>query len=74
MLPLFVAPVLRPEVVQPFLTVNLKGGTPEQVLHVIFDLIHGANYNSPQCFLRRDYSQLKSSLVCAAPLFGRFRG
>ena len=62
MLPPFKAPVQRPEIVQPFLTVNLSGGAGRQIIDTIIDLIHGANYNGPQHFVSREYNRLKSSV------------
>ena len=61
MIPPFTPPVRRPEIIEPFLTVNLIGGSGARVADMIFDLIHGANYNSPQRFVSRDYHRVKAS-------------
>jgi cyanobactin biosynthesis protein (PatB/AcyB/McaB family) len=72
MLPPFLAPIQRPDTVQPFLTVDLRDGDGSNILQTIFDLIHGKNYNDPQRFLSRDYHKLKSSLQHSSPSFQRF--
>jgi cyanobactin biosynthesis protein (PatB/AcyB/McaB family) len=73
MLPPFVAPIQRPEIVQPFLTVDLRDGDGSHIVQTIFDLIHGKNYNDPQRFLSRDYHKLKSSMHYSSSPVGRFR-
>lgn len=61
MLPPFLPPVRRPEVVQPFRAVSLPGGSGDQIISMIYDLLHGANYNCPQRFVSRQYERVKSS-------------
>jgi cyanobactin biosynthesis protein (PatB/AcyB/McaB family) len=62
MKPPYIPPVLRPEITQPFLAVELAGGDPEKTLMMIFDLVHGYNFNDPQRFINRDYHRLKASM------------
>lgn len=57
----FAKPVPRPDLVQPFLAVDLYHGSPNQIAQVISTLIHGANYNDPAKFVVRDYKQIRFS-------------
>jgi len=56
-------PILRPDVRGRNLTfpsVDLHHGSTLQILSAIVTLIHGANFNAPQRFVKRDYDRLKS--------------
>ncbi len=41
------APVKRPELVRPHECVDVVHGTPEQLVAVRLQLMHGANFNDP---------------------------
>jgi cyanobactin biosynthesis protein (PatB/AcyB/McaB family) len=69
-LPLLSLPVQRDKMrdetrnealVMPFDTVDLRHGTPGQLLDTLLDLVHGANYNDPPRFITWSYDRLKSS-------------
>lgn len=53
-LPKQVAPVLRPNIIQTRLTVNLQDASEERRQYLRADLENGANYNDPMRFLARD--------------------
>lgn len=40
-------PVKRPQLIEPYKTVDVIQGEEESLLNVRFDLLHGANYNDP---------------------------
>jgi cyanobactin biosynthesis protein (PatB/AcyB/McaB family) len=53
-LPIQVAPVLRPDIIQTHLTVNFQDASRERRQYLQADLENGANYNDPMRFLARD--------------------
>jgi cyanobactin biosynthesis protein (PatB/AcyB/McaB family) len=59
--PLQVAPISRPDIVEPHRVVELnKGGILSRV-NSRMDLLHGANYNDPQYFRAISYAQAKTT-------------
>jgi cyanobactin biosynthesis protein (PatB/AcyB/McaB family) len=53
-LPKQTAPVIRPDVLQPHLTLDIQNASATRLLEIKFDLLHGANYNAPMKFLITD--------------------
>ncbi|NEO45494.1 MAG: cyanobactin biosynthesis system PatB/AcyB/McaB family protein, partial [Moorea sp. SIO4A3] len=49
-LPKQVAPVKRPDLIQPYRAVDVVHGRGEDLVTIRMDLTHGANYNDPAPF------------------------
>lgn len=52
-------PVVRPEIVMPWLTVNVTDGTAEELLSVYMHLTHGANYDDPSPWAANSFAERK---------------
>ena len=63
-------PVKRPDLVHPHLTLGWEDGAAGQLFDAIVKLIHGANYNDPPRFVKRDYNQLRSSQFYGSSCLG----
>ncbi|RAM49410.1 MAG: cyanobactin biosynthesis system PatB/AcyB/McaB family protein [Hapalosiphonaceae cyanobacterium JJU2] len=71
-LPILSPPVKRPDVIQPGLCVDLENGSPDDLVHIRMDLLHGANYNDPPAFANRSFNQVMHS--SASQGWGGFGG
>lgn len=60
-LPKQVPPVKRPDLVQPYKSVDVVSGSGPNLVAIRMDLTHGANYNDPAPFSYPAYGYLKSS-------------
>ncbi|NEO37853.1 MAG: cyanobactin biosynthesis system PatB/AcyB/McaB family protein [Moorea sp. SIOASIH] len=56
-----VAPVKRPDLIQPYQAVDVVHGRGQDLVTIRMDLTHGANYNDPAPFAYPSYQQLKTS-------------
>ncbi|QWF82432.1 cyanobactin biosynthesis system PatB/AcyB/McaB family protein [Amycolatopsis sp. CA-230715] len=56
-----VAPVRRPELVEPHRCVDVVHGTPDELIAMRLRLMHGANFNDPQRWLDPTYQRMRSS-------------
>ncbi|MEV7009910.1 cyanobactin biosynthesis system PatB/AcyB/McaB family protein [Streptosporangium sp. NPDC051022] len=56
-------PVRRPELVQPYTTVDLTPDTPEHLARVRAYLLYGANFNDPQTYTLPTYHQARLSAL-----------
>jgi cyanobactin biosynthesis protein (PatB/AcyB/McaB family) len=53
--PIQAPPVARPDLVQPWRTVNITHGTLEDLVRVYMHLTHGANYDDPSPWQSSSY-------------------
>lgn len=60
-LPKLSPPVKRPDIIYPHRSVDVIHGRVEDLVSILMDLLHGANYNDPAAFQNRSYQQIKSS-------------
>lgn len=63
-LPSLSPPVKRPDLIQPYLAVDVEHGHTQDLVNIRMDLLHGANYNDPARFQYADYHRIKVS-TCA---------
>lgn len=60
-LPKLSPPVKRPDIIYPHKSVDVIHGTPEDLVAIRMDLMHGANYNDPAQFQHKSYRQIMGS-------------
>ena len=61
MFPILSEPVARPELVQPWTTVNVTDGSIAQLIAVYMHLTHGANYDDPAPWVAESFAGRKGS-------------
>lgn len=74
-LPKQCAPVKRPHFVQPASCVDVVHSSlpgRKDLIRILLDLRHGANYNDPAAFANRSYNQVMHSGRCSFASLGRF--
>ncbi|WP_432020073.1 cyanobactin biosynthesis system PatB/AcyB/McaB family protein [Streptomyces sp. 1222.5] len=54
-------PVCRPELVRPHHLVDVEHGSPERLVRIRMNLMHGANFNDPQYFAFPSHERMKVS-------------
>lgn len=50
-LPKQAAPVIRPDIIHPHSTFNVRDASTDRIGYIKFDVLHGANYNDPMRFV-----------------------
>ncbi|MBU6278971.1 MAG: cyanobactin biosynthesis system PatB/AcyB/McaB family protein [Actinomycetales bacterium] len=57
--PILSPPVVRPEVVMPWTTVDVENGTIDELVSVYLHLTHGANYDDPSPWVASSFAARK---------------
>lgn len=61
LMPIQSPPVVRPELIPAWSTVNVTEGTIEALVSVYMHLTHGANYDDPSPWQANSFEQRKNS-------------